>query len=160
MKPEDIEIFFGTTYRTWQNQRKERRPVVEFFTKYETLIETFLKQGYINQLETINYIADPAFEDYVITKLKREHHLDRNFFNYIYPGAEFLTRHLKQLQKYDLGDLTVANAKEKFVNFLSSVELLKFIDSEKKRKSVIDDIQKFANIEAYLILKYPEKFTS
>ena len=104
-------------------------------------------------IKDLKSISEP-FKTKLHYKLERKHH----FFNFIHP--EFIIHHLKQLQKHNSDNMTVMNAREKFVIFLSSVELTKFMDSEKKRQSAIDDIQKFASIEAYLILKYPEKFIS
>lgn len=159
MKPEEIEKFFGITYRTWQNWRNENRTVVDFFSKYPDLIAEFNKDGKIDRLEQFNYIIDPVFEDYVIQNLKRMHKLDRSYFSILFPGSEFITRHIRNLSEEDVVDLTIENAKEKFKIFLSSVTLSKFLDSEKKRKTVLDEIDnKFSKVEIYLILKHPEKF--
>jgi len=160
MKPDEIEDFFGITYRTWQNWRKEKRTVVSFFEKYNSLISEYLKNEKIDNLEQFNYVIDPIFEDYVVHNLKRVHRLNRSAFSILFPGSEFITRHIRNLSKEDISGLTIENAKDKFKVFLSSVTLSKFLDSEKKRQTVIDEIDNnFSDIEIYLILKYPEKFS-
>lgn len=160
MKPEQIEHFFGITYRTWQNWKKEKRPVVDFFQKYQDLIETFLEKGHIDKLETFSYIQDPIFEDYVITNLKSVKNINRNFLNLWSPSREFLTRNLK---KFNISqeDFSANEAKEKLIKFLSDAELSMFADSKNKQKEAIEFVQNnISNIEAYILLKYPEKFTS
>lgn len=161
MTAKNVEQFFGITYRTWQNWKKEGRPVVDFFSKYPNLIEDFLKDGKVSDLEdSNNYSLDPVFEDYVINNMKRFHRLDRSFFNLFFPGSEFITRHLKQISSNDITNLTVNNAKEKFIEIFSTMKLTKIIDTELKRESVLEDIRtKYSKIEVYLILKYPEKFS-
>lgn len=161
MKPTQIENFFGITYRTWQNWKKENRPVVNFFDKYDSLIAEFLEFNSIRDLENASFSIDPIFEDYVITVLKRDLRLDRSkISNLFFPGSEFITRHLKKIDSSNQIDLNVNNAKQKFIEFIKDTRISSILDTEIKRQEVINDIEnKFSNIEVYLLLKYPNKFT-
>jgi len=163
---ETMAGIFSTAEGTYYKWKREKRPIISLLEKYftkEDLVE-FLETGKISKLEKPSensYELDSVFEDYVITKLRTERGLNRSsIVNLIYANNEFITRHLKSIKDFDLTELTVANAKENFINFFSNVKLSPFLDTEKKRKNIIDSVPEFANIEIYLLLKYPEKFTS
>ncbi|MBN2896965.1 MAG: hypothetical protein JXK05_13855 [Campylobacterales bacterium] len=157
MKPASIEDFFGSTYRTWQNWKKENRPVADFFSKYPELIEEFLKFGRIQALEHYVYIADPIFEDYVIQNLITVKKINRDLFNLWRPNREFLTRNLKKLQILEK-DFSPSDAKIELINFLQDAEL-GILDSKTKQEEAIDFVRKnLSDIEAYVLLKYPDRF--
>ncbi|MDD2448818.1 MAG: hypothetical protein PHS42_08170 [Sulfurimonas sp.] len=151
MKEEEVYMkLFQYSRPTFFKWKREKIPVMQLLAKYfaKEELEEFVEKGFIAKFEKFeDYKIDPVFENYVLTKLKRDNNLE-----------SFIAQNLKQFQKYSLDNLTVANAKEKFIDFLSSVHLLKFLRS--KKEEMIEDIDKFADIEAYLILKYPEKFIS
>lgn len=163
MKEEEIYTqlfqFSRPTYFKW---KREKVPIMELIAKYfdkEDLTE-FLEKGFVSKYEKFdNYSLDPAFQDFVIHNLQRQYKLNRSFFNLFSSKSEFITRHLQSLSSEDLTDLTVKNAKEKFLTFISTVKLSKLFDSENKRNIVIKEINmNFSDIEIYLILKFPEKF--
>jgi len=165
MKEEEIYTkLFNFSRPTFFKWKREKVPAIVLISKYfskEDLNE-FLEKGYVSKYEDFsNYALDPVFEDYVIINMKRLHRLNRSFFNLFFPTAEFITRHLKDFQNYslDLSNLTIKNAKEKFKDFISSVKLHIIFDSETKRKHILEEIdENFADIEIFLLLKYPEKF--
>lgn len=163
MKEDEVYTrLFQYSRPTFFKWKREKVPVMELIAKYFSIsdLEEFLDRGIVSKYETFeSYKVDPVFEDYIIQNMKRFHKLDSTILNKFYPGSEFITRHMKSFDNNHVQDVTVMNAKEKFKSFLVSVELSSWLDSEKKRKKVLDDIDnKFSNIEIYLLMKYPEKF--
>jgi len=163
MKEEEIYMklfnFSRTTYFKW---KREKVPAIVLLSKYfdKKDLEEFLLNGFVAKYEDFQgYAVDPVFEDFIIINLKRIHRLDRSLFNLFFPTSEFITRHLKKINDIDLSNLTIKNAKSQFKEFLLSVELSSFLDSEIKRTKIIKEIDnEFADIEIYCLLKYPDRF--
>lgn len=160
----EYELFmklFDFSRATYYKRSKEKLPALELLKTYFTTseLEEFLENGYISSRQKQPDTLNPYLEDHIIHNLKRTHNLNRSFYSILFPGSEFLTRHLRDLTTENLSGLTIANAKDRLKSFLSSVKLSKFLDSEQKREKVIEEIDdKFSDVEIYLILKYPDKF--
>jgi len=163
------------SYYRWRKERPIFDLLESYFTKDE--LEEFLKTGKIEKMELIknltldslqnqvekspNKVFEDAMEDYIVINIKRFYKMDRNkFFNLFFPSPEFITRHLKQLETIiTLNDLTIENARQKFIEFIQKVPLNKFLDSEKKREKILQEIDlEYADIELYVILKHRRKF--
>ena len=118
------------------------------------------------QLFLENYKEDeeeiPQYlQEYILINLKRKHKLERKFINLFFPTAEFITRHLSNVDEDTVTNVTIANAKNKLINFIKQVKLNKILDAESKRKKVIEEIKNdFANVEIYVLLKNYKLFSS
>jgi len=118
--------------------------------------QLFLENYKVDEEEIPQYL-----QEYILINLKRKHKLERKFINLFFPTSEFITRHLTNVDKGAVTNITISNAKHKLINFIKQVKLNKILDSESKRKKVIEEIKNdFANVEIYVLLKNYKLFSS
>ncbi|NOQ32116.1 MAG: hypothetical protein GQ570_13450 [Helicobacteraceae bacterium] len=163
------------SYYRWRKERQIFDLLETYFVKEE--LEEFLKSGKIEKFDLIKDVdkdtlkkqlqlsstneIDPSLEEYIVINLKRFHKLDRGkLFNLFFPSSEFITRNLKKIETIiNLNDLSISNARIKFNEFLTKATLNKVLDTELKRKKILEEINtEYVDLELYVILKHRRKF--
>ena len=123
---------------------------------FDTNYQLFLENYKSDEDEIPKYL-----EEYIIINLKRQHRLERKFINLFFPTAEFITRHLKNVDQETITNVTITNAKYKLINYIKKIKLNKLLDAESKRKKIIEEIENdFADVEIYVLLKNYRLFSS
>ena len=131
--------------------------IIEFALENNYSLDLIFKE---DLLDNKNISIKDPFEEFVFFYLKKIKKLDRNsFLNILFnPTMNLLTRCLKQFENENIF-FSKTNSKEVLLNLIQKCNLNFLIDSEIKRKKLLEEIEEeFSNLECYVILKFRDKF--